>query len=97
MAIRVDDTLGFTSGDGVRVGDETRLTPADGIAGASNGTNCAGTTGRWEARIWLLNTSLVPADQSPLAVWLPYTLRAAASDGVRLGDEARLTGANGIA
>ena len=30
------------------------------------------------------------------AVWVPHTLWAAASDGVRLGDEAGLTPADGV-
>ena len=97
LAVRIPHTLWLATGDGVRVGDETRLTPADGIARASNGTDCPRATGRWEARIWLLDTSLLPADQSPLAVWVPHTLRATAGDGVRLGNETWLAGADSIA
>jgi len=97
LAVGIPHTLWLATGDGVRVGDETRLAPANGIARASYGTNCAGATGRWEARVWLLDTSLVPADQSPLAVWVPHTLRATAGDGVRLGNETWLAGADGVA
>jgi len=97
LAVGVPHTLWLATGDCVRIGDETSLTSADGIARAGDGTNCSGTTGRWEAGIWLLDTSLVPADQSPLAVWVPHTLRATAGDGVRLGNETWLAGADGIA
>ena len=36
------------------------------------------------------------ADVALLAVWVPHTLWAAASDGVRLGDEAGLAGADRV-
>ena len=32
LAVGIPHTLWLATGDGVRVGDETRLTPADGIA-----------------------------------------------------------------
>ena len=35
-------------------------------------------------------------DVALLAVWVPHTLWAAASDGVRLGDEAGLAGADRV-
>jgi len=97
LAIRVDDTLGFTSGDGVRVGDEAGLTSTYGIAIASDTALSSGAAGVWVTRVWLHNTSLALTNVSLLAIGVYNALRAAASDGVRLGDEARLTGANGIA
>ena len=36
------------------------------------------------------------ADVALLAVWVPHTLWAAASDGVRLGHQAGLTPADGV-
>ena len=36
------------------------------------------------------------ADVALLAVWVPHTLWAAASDGVGLGDEAGLAGADRV-
>ena len=97
MAVGIPHALWLAARDGVRVGNETRLASADGIARPGNGTNCPRATGRWDTRVRLLDTSLVPADQASLAVWVPQTLRAAASNGVRLGDETWLAGADGVA
>jgi len=97
LAVGVPQTLWLATGDGVGVGDEASLTPADGIARTGNGTDRPGATGGRDARIRLLHTSLISADQPPLAVWVPHTLRATAGDGVRLGNETWLAGADGIA
>ena len=97
MTVRVYDTLGLTPSDGVRVGDEARLTSADGVTIASDGTLGSRSAGRRVTGIWLHDTSLALANISLLAVRVNDTLRPAASDGVRLGDEAGLTRADGVA
>jgi len=97
LAIRVDDTLRFTARDGVWVGDEARLTSTDGVAIASDTALGSRAAGTWVTRVWLHNTSLALTNVSLLAIRVYDALRPAASDGVRLGDEARLTGADGIA
>lgn len=97
LAVRVNDTLGLTPGDGVGVGDEARLTSADGVTIASDGALCSRSAGRWVTRVGLHNTSLALTNVSLLTVWVNDTLGAAASDGVGLGYEAGLTGADGIA
>ena len=97
LAVRVNDTLGLTPGDGVGVGDEARLTSADGVTIASDRALCSRSAGRWVTRVGLHDTSLALTNVSLLTVWVNDTLGAAASDGVGLGYEAGLTGADGIA
>ena len=97
LTVRVNDTFRFTSGDGVRVGDQAGLTSTDGVACPGHRALSPRATGRWVTRVGLDDTPLALANVCLLAVGVYNALRAAASDGVRLGDEARLTGANGIA
>ena len=48
------------------------------------------------ARIWLLHTPVILADLSIGAVWVCVAFIVTASDGVRLGNKARLTLADSI-
>ena len=97
LTVRVKDTFRFTSGDGVRVGDQAGLTSTDGVACPGHRALSPRATGRWVTRVGLDDTPLALTNVSLLAIRVYDALRAAASDGVRRGDEARLTGANGIA
>jgi len=93
----VSDTLGFTTCDGVGVGDETWLTSTDGIARPGQSALSSRTTGRGVAGIWLDNTSLALTDVASLTVRVSHALRATPGDCVGLGDEAGLTGADSVA
>ena len=97
LTVRVNDTLGLTPRDSVGVGDEARLTSTDGVACPGHGAFGSRSTGRRVTRVWLDHTPLALANVSLLAIRVDDALRAAASDGVRLGDEARLTGTDGVA
>ena len=55
-----------------------------------------GSTGVWITGVRLDDTSLALADVSLLTVRVYDALRAAAGDGVGLGDETGLTGADGV-
>jgi len=96
-AVRVNDTLWPAASDGVRVRDEAGLTPADGVTRPSHGALSSGATRRGVAGVRLDNTPLALTDVTSLTVGVLDTLRSTASDGVRLGNEARLTGTDGIA
>lgn len=97
LAVRVSGALWATPSDGVRLGDQTRLTATDGVSSKINSTHSSWTTWRWITGVWLLHTPLSLAHISLLAVRVNDTLWAAASDGVRLRDQSRLTGADGVA
>lgn len=58
----IPDTLRSTSGDCVRIGDESWFTPADCVAIAGNRTHCSRTTWSRGAWIGLFDTSLIFAD-----------------------------------
>ena len=73
------------------------MASTDGVAIASDTALGSRAAGRWVTRVWLHNTSLALTNVSLLAIRVDDALRPAASDGVRLGDEARLTGTDGIA
>jgi hypothetical protein len=94
--VRVPDTLRTTTSDGVRLGDETGVTPTDGVPVEVDSTACPRTTRRRIAGIRLLHTSLVCTDESLLTVWVSDTLRTTASDRVRLGDQTGGTPADGV-
>ena len=83
--------------DGVRLGYKARETSTDGVALLTGLTSGAGPTGTWLAGIWSLHTSLAPADLAVVTVRVDHTLRATASDGVWLGDEAGQTPTDGVA
>ena len=95
--VRVNDTLRFTSRDGIRVGYQTRLTSADGITWPGYWTVCSRSTWGGVTGVRFLNTSLVLTNVSPLTIWISHTLRFTSRDGVRVWDQSRLTSTDGIA
>jgi len=96
VTVWVTCTLRSTASDGIRFGDQTRLTSADGVSSEVNCTDSTRSTGRWIARIRFLNTFLILADVTTLAVGVNDTFRFTSGDGIRVGDETRLTSADGI-
>jgi len=97
LAVGIPDALGAAASDGVRLGDQTRLAPADGVSVVVDLASGAWAAGGWVAGVGLLNASLVLANKAAFAVGIPHTLRAASSDGVWFGDQALLAPANGVA
>ena len=89
LAVRVPDTLRSTPRDGVWLGDQPCLAPADGVSTKVHSAHSSRTAGAWVAGVWLLHTPLVLTDIPLLTVGICDTLRPAACDGVRLRDEAR--------
>ena len=96
LTVRVNDTLWFTSGDGVRVRDEAGLTSTDGVACPGHRALCPRATWRWVTRVWLDHTPLTLANVSLLAIRVDDTLRFTPRDSVRVGDQACLTSTDGI-
>ena len=96
LTVRVNDTLWLTPGDSVGVGDEPGLTSADGVTIPSHRALGSGPTGVWIAGVGLDDTSLALADVALLTVRVYDALRTAAGDGVGLGDETGLTGADRV-
>ena len=96
LTVRVNDTLRLTPGDSIGVGDEARLTSADGVTRPRYRALRPGATGRGVTRIGLHNTSLVLTDVSLLTVRVSHTLRLTPGDSVGVGDETRLTSADGV-
>ena len=60
--------------DGVRLWDEARQTPTDGVTINVGSTGGAGTTRTGVAWVWLLYTPLVTAHMAILAIWINDTL-----------------------
>ena len=96
LTVRIYDALRLTPGDSVGVGDESGLTSADGVTIPSHRALGSGSAGVWIAGVGLDDTSLALADVALLTVRVYDALRAAAGDGVGLGDEAGLTGADRV-
>jgi len=97
LAIRIPDTLGFTSRNGIRVWDQTRLTSTDGIASSGDGALGSRSTGVGITGVRFYNTSSSLADVSLLTIGVNDTLRSTTCDCVRFWDETRFTGTDGIA
>lgn len=89
--IRINDTFRFATGDGVRVGNQTRLTSANGVSRGSNRTNSsrATWTGITGIRSW--NTFLLLTNIVSRAIRINDTFRSTTSNGIRLGDQTRFT------
>ena len=97
LTVGVNHALRATACDGVWLGHQAGETPADGVALIAGLTGGAGPTGTGLARVWLLHTSLAPADLPVVTVGVHHALRTTASDGVGLGDETWQAPTDGVA
>ena len=97
LAIGVPYALRSTGSDGVRLGNESRLTPADWVASKVDRADSSRAAGTWVARIWLLHALLVLADVPALAVRISHTLGFATRNSVRVGDQTWFASADGVA
>lgn len=96
-AVGVPRALRSASSDRVRFGDESGLTPADGVAevvGAASGALAARVR---LARIRLANATVGLADVAHAAVAVPGALRSASGDGVGVGHVVLDASALGVA
>ena len=96
LAVRVPHTLWPTAGDGVRLGDQPRVAPTDGVAIEVKSAAGPGTAGAGVAGVRPLHTSLVCTDITTLTVGVPQTLWLAAGDRVRVGDQIGFTPADSV-
>ena len=96
VAVRVYLALRSTAGDGVWLRDQTREAVTNRVSCPVRLAGGARSTGRGVARVWLLHTPVVLAHLSVRAVGVRVALIVTASDGVRLGNKARLTLADSI-
>jgi len=97
FTVRVANAFRATSGNGVRLGYQSLLTPANWVSQAVDHASGPWPARRWVAWVWLLDAALVVADEAPLAVRIPHAFWPAASDGVRLGDEVGDAPTDGVA
>lgn len=95
-AVAVPGTFGSTTGDGVRLGDESGFAAANGISDGVDHTESPAAARRRIARVWLFNAFLVLADVPRAAVAVPGTFRTTAGDGIRLGNKPSFASANGV-
>lgn len=89
-------TFRLAASDGVWFRNKTFQASTDGIAKLILHTHCSGSTGGGVAGVWFFNTLLVSADISCVTVLVNNALWLAASDGVRVGNQTRLTSANWV-
>ena len=97
LAIGIPHALRSTASDGVRLGNETRLATTDRVSSKVDCADGSRAARAWNTGIRLLHTLLVLANVTTLAVRISYTLRFAARNSVRVGDETWFASADGIA
>lgn len=97
LAIGIPHALRSTASDSVRLGNETRLATTDGVSSKVDCADGSRAARAWNTGIRLLHTLLVLANVTALAVWVSHTLRFAARNSVRVGDQTWFASADGIA
>jgi len=95
-AVRVHLALTGTASDGVGLGDIGGEAPADGVPAPCHCALRVRAAGRGCARVRLLHTPVVGADEACRAVRVNLALPLAARDGVRPRDEAWQASADGV-
>ena len=94
--VGVNDTFRFAARDGIRVGNQSWLTPTDGIPRPGHRTLGTWSTGGWVTWVWLLNTSLTLTHKASLTIWISDTLWLTSRDCVWVGNQTSLTSTDGI-
>ena len=95
--VGVNDTFRFAARDGIRVRNQTRLTPTDGITRPGHWALGTRTTGWRITWVRLLHTPLTLTNKTSLTIWISDTFWLTSWDCVWVWDQTRLTSADGIA
>ena len=96
-AVRISNAFRTTASYRVRLGHQSGLTSANGVARSCCHTPCTRATRAWAARIGSLCAALFEADKTTAAFEVCNTLWSATRDRVRLWNQARLALTDGIA
>lgn len=97
FTVGVTNAFWATSGNGVRLGYQPLLTPANWVSQTVDHASGPWPARGWVAWVWLLDAALVVTDKAPVAVGVPHALWPAAGDGVRFGNEVGDAPADGVA